>query len=91
MHGYPDEVRSNLGFGEIWSCENAELLHYLSLILPAQGANPGRTVGNIKALLVQKVLYSSIPILPPAALPFLAGRGRAAGRIAGGRHVTFRA
>ena len=36
----------------------------------------------MKVRFAQKVLYSSIPILAPAALPFVAGLGRAAGRIA---------
>ena len=38
------------------------------------------TVGNMKALFTQKALYSSIPILPPAAFPALPARGGAAGR-----------
>jgi hypothetical protein len=34
----------------------------------------------MKALFAQKPLYSSIPILPPAAFPALPARGGAAGR-----------
>ena len=37
----------------------------------------GSTVGNIQALFAPKALYSSIPILPPAAFPAIRARGEA--------------
>ena len=43
----------------------------------------------MKALFAQKALYSSIPILPPAAFPALPARGGAAVRHAFG-FMTFR-